>query len=90
MTHNLKLENDFCDYVLEGIKTFELRKNDRNYHPGDIIKFQAVCNGEPVDHKINGKPYKITMVLSGWGLQDGFVAMAIREVESKDGDENGR
>ena len=43
-THNLKLRMDFCDDVLRGKKTFEIRYNDRGYQVGDLIKFRAVDN----------------------------------------------
>lgn len=38
-THNLKLSIDFCDAVLSGEKTFEVRKNDRGFQTGDLIRF---------------------------------------------------
>ena len=33
-THNLKLSIEFCDAVLSGEKTFEVRKNDRGNFRG--------------------------------------------------------
>lgn len=38
-THNLKLSVDFCGAVLNGEKTFEVRKNDRGFQTGDLIRF---------------------------------------------------
>lgn len=38
-THNLKLSIDFCGAVLSGEKTFEVRKNDRGFQTGDLIRF---------------------------------------------------
>ena len=35
--HELKLGWNFCDPVLSGRKTFELRKNDRGFQTGDLI-----------------------------------------------------
>lgn len=43
-THNLKLNIEFCEDVLRGKKTFEIRYNDRGYQTGDLIKFKAVNN----------------------------------------------
>lgn len=79
--HNIKLEYDFCDSVCIGEKPFEIRNNDREYQKGDKIRFQAVRNGLEAHHPINQKIYDITYVLSGWGLQDGYVALGIRERE---------
>lgn len=32
--HNIKLSIEFCDAVLNGEKTFEIRENDRGYQSG--------------------------------------------------------
>lgn len=85
MTHNIKLDISFCDLVYEGVKTFEVRRNDRNYQIGDLICFQPVgLLHQPVEHPVNDKIYEITYVLSGWGIQEGFVVFAIKECELKD------
>lgn len=36
-THNLKTWPEFFKRVLSGEKTFEYRKNDRNFQPGDNL-----------------------------------------------------
>ena len=83
--HHIKLQENFAGSVLSGEKSFELRRNDRGYQKGDMIQFEVVNSvGAPVpEHGLDGKKFKITYVLSGWGLQDGFVALAIKEVEEK-------
>lgn len=80
-THELKLRIELCDAVLKGEKNFEVRFNDRGYQKFDLIKFCPVDWTERnVLHEISNKLYEITYVLSGWGLQDGWVAFGIREV----------
>jgi hypothetical protein len=37
MLHNLKINKEFFIPVLEQIKTFEIRRNDRDFHIGDKI-----------------------------------------------------
>ncbi|PEA54520.1 RNA-binding protein [Bacillus pseudomycoides] len=37
MLHNLKINKEFFLPVLEQIKTFEIRKNDRDFHIGDKV-----------------------------------------------------
>ncbi|PRT14493.1 RNA-binding protein [Bacillus toyonensis] len=37
MLHNLKINKNFFAPVLEHIKTFEIRKNDRDFHVGDTV-----------------------------------------------------
>lgn len=81
MTHLLKLNLRFCDDVFSGVKPFEIRYNDRDYHVGDIIKFLPVNDSGRVSssHPIVSHDYVITYLLDGWGLQDGYVAFAITE-----------
>ena len=79
-THKLKLKIDFCEAVLNGTKTFEIRKNDRDFKMGDLINFTPVDNdGEAGYHKVQNCTYKITYILSGWGLKDNYVVLAIKE-----------
>lgn len=81
-THKLKLNIDFCEAVLNGTKTFEIRKNDRNFKMGDLIKFKPVNNdGEEGYHKVQNRTYKITYILDNWGLKEGYVVLAIKEVK---------
>ena len=81
-THNLKLNIEFCDDVLIGRKSFEIRENDRGYQTGDHIKFIPVNEQYfVVKHEIQNKIYEITYVLNGWGLKNGYVVFGIKEVE---------
>jgi len=89
-THKLKLNIEFCDDVMIGAKSFEIRENDRGFQTGDLIKFIPTDGTYYVDldgretqhahHPISDKTYKIKYVLNGWGLKNGFVALAIEEV----------
>lgn len=88
--HNLKLNIEFCDDVMNGVKTFEIRKNDRGFQTGDRIKFIPTDGIYYVDfdgnttqhaqHPISEKIYEITYILNGWGIKNGYVALAIEEV----------
>jgi len=80
MTHELKLEYVFQDAVLRGEKSFEVRLNDRGFQKGDMVKFHVV-NRKNVVEPLDEKMYEITYVLSGWGIQDGYVVFGIREAE---------
>lgn len=82
MLHELKIEKQFADAVLDGRKTFEVRKNDRGFNVRDLVRFtvvehgvatEAVCKGHPLNRAV----YRITYVLSGWGIKDGYVAFSI-------------
>lgn len=85
--HKIKIEEHFADAIVSGEKTFEVRKNDRNYQKGDIVEFIATTKSqsgmwtyEDKYHEIAGRTYEITYVLSGWGLKDGYVCFSIKEV----------
>ena len=79
--HELKLLKEFCDDVLYGRKTFEVRYNDRGFQRGDLVKFKPVDGPFPYYHDVEKKLYKITYVLSGWGIKEDYVVFGIKEAE---------
>ena len=40
MTHTLKIWPEYYAAVRDGRKTFEVRRNDRDYRPGDVLVLQ--------------------------------------------------
>ena len=82
--HNLKIRKVFADAIADGDKQFEIRKNDRGYQTGDRLRFTVLdlIDGEAreVIHPLDGREYEIVYLLSGWGVQPGYVALGIREV----------
>lgn len=81
MIHRIKLNREFCDAVLYDDKTFEIRKNDRDYKVGDTIVFIPWLpdRGEAFYHPIADTSFAIRYILHGWGLKKGFVAMQLKE-----------
>lgn len=90
MTHEIKIIEHYANAVVSGDKTFEVRKNDRGYQKGDIVRF-TVINGrmgmapQILDgHYLNGKEYEITYVLAGFeGLKEGWCVFGIRPLVEK-------
>lgn len=81
MYHKIKLQENFCDAVLNKEKTFEIRYNDRGYQKGDKILFVPVDkNGIKISHPVEKILYEITYVINGWGLENGYVVFSIREI----------
>ena len=82
-THRLKIQEQYADAVLNGTKTFEIRKNDRDYEAGDSIVFNVVADDchsfeEAVKHPLNGATYRIDYILDDFeGLAQKYVALAI-------------
>lgn len=94
MLHELKIEKQFADAVLDGRKTFEVRRNDRGFNAGDLVRFEVVEQGAAFtlpcrSHPLNGEMYRIGYVISGWGLNEGYVAFSIAPVYGET-DERGR
>ena len=84
--HIIKIREDFADAVLYGEKTFEVRENDRGYQKGDIVQFSVTDRGgffHEYGHTLNGKRYRITYVLNGWGIKDGYVVFSIKPEEEQ-------
>lgn len=83
MTHHIKIRESFANAVLRGDKTFEVRKNDRGYQNGDLVKFTVLYDSdglEMISHPLHEKTYVITYVLAGWGIEDGYVVFGIKDV----------
>ena len=87
-THRLKSWPEFFQPLIDGQKTFELRKDDRRYMVGDILLLQEF---EPNTGKYTGREIKkrITFKLDGigpggitpmHGLSRGYAILAIADL----------
>ena len=74
--HELKILPEYFDAVRSGDKRFELRRNDRDFHKGDILRLKE-WDGE----KYTGEELDVLVryILFNWtaGLQDGYCIMSI-------------
>ena len=79
--HNIKIKSEFADEIVNKNKQFEIRLNDRMYQKGDEIVFKVIDeNGNEFNsHRLNGKEYRITFVASGFGIENGYVVLGIKE-----------
>lgn len=80
--HNLKTWTEFYQVVLSGDKTFEVRKNDRNFQIGDVLNLIEVLPDDNFKTTGNQSRFVITYILTGnqWGLIDDVVVLAIKPV----------
>ncbi len=79
--HVLKIKDEYFKQVFLRTKTFELRKDDRDYEVGDLIHF-VNADGEDFYYGM-GNLYQITYILKGvpeYGLQDGYAILSINQV----------
>lgn len=75
----LKIFEHFADELVNGNMQFVIVENDYGYQKGDSVEFHVVTLLG--DHPLNRKTYEITYVLSGYGLENGFVALGLREID---------
>lgn len=90
--HELKIKHAYLVDVALGIKTFELRKNDRDYQVGDLIHFIDIREDgnefkgvEPCIDK--NALYVITYMLKNvekYGLHKDYCILGIRKIEMKE------
>lgn len=86
MIHHLKIEPRYFHEVETGTKSFEFRKNDRDFKPGDTLileeyqLFEGRYTGRSVERKV---PF----ILYGgrFGLPEGYCIMSLELPESGTG-----
>lgn len=84
--HELKIKHEYLTSILNGEKTFELRKNDRDYQVGDLISFIDIGDdGEDKErYCFIDILYKITYILKNveeYGLNKDYCILGIRKVK---------
>ena len=77
MIHELKILPEYFRDVLRGNKTFEVRKNDRNFQVGDKLILKEWENGEYTGNTLEKNVTYILDDSSGYVLE-GYVIMGIK------------
>jgi hypothetical protein len=84
--HELKTDPQVFDDVVVGRKPFEIRKDDRDFEWGDVLKLRKtkhtgaeMAEGAPLEYVGPPLYVYVTYILRGpiYGLADGWVIMAI-------------
>jgi len=73
--HALKTETEYYQAIEKGLKTFELRKNDRDFRVGDLITLKETVNGTYTGREIFAKEIKYILQGGKFGLEEGYVIM---------------
>lgn len=83
-THGLKTDPDVFDAVWNGLKTFEIRFNDRDFKVGDWLNLHETKHsgedmkaGLPLIYTGRSMLRKVSHVLSGYGLAEGWVCLSL-------------
>ena len=79
MTHELKTWIKYFKRIKEGTKTFEVRKDDRDFQIGDFLILREYDNGSSSYTGLECSCY-VTYVLRGgeFGIQEGYCVMSIK------------
>lgn len=77
MIHSVKIQPHYFNDVLTGRKTFEVRKNDRNYRVGDYIALNEWCDTKK---EYTGRCclVYIDYLIADEYCKEGFVIMSIK------------
>jgi hypothetical protein len=83
-THELKTINPYFQLVWDGKKTFELRKNDRNFKQGDYLRLMEYGKGGWTGRECNFEIEYILKDCPEFGLMDGFVIIQLKLIVKGD------
>lgn len=74
--HQIRLSAQYFDDVCSGKKSFEFRKNDRNYKVGDILEMMEFKEGRNTGRMVK---VLVTYLLDGYtGMEDDYCIMSIK------------
>ncbi len=78
--HQIRIGTSFFNDVRSGEKTFELRKNDREYAQGDILEMMEFTNGRYTGRSVK---VRVSYILEDFtGLVEGYCIMAIKIIQN--------
>jgi ASC-1-like (ASCH) protein len=83
--HELKCRPEYFQRIAIGQKSFEVRKNDRNFQVGDIIilKEHDPAEGFP-DHGAYGVIMASIIYIETYAQQEGYVVLGIKVIPKED------
>jgi hypothetical protein len=73
--HHLKTETEYYQAVEKGLKTFELRINDRNFQVGDMVYLEETVKTTYTGRKLPPKEIKYIMFGGKYGLDKDYVIL---------------
>lgn len=79
MIHHLKTIQPYFDQLYLGLKTFELRKNDRNYQVGDLLVLQEydIDTGNLTGCQVEKVISHVLENAEQFGLMEGYCVLSI-------------
>lgn len=86
MIHELKTDPMVFEALVNGDKTFEIRKNDRGFEVGDVLELREtqytgadIATGAPLVYTGRSIAVVVDYILHGpvYGLAEGWVIMSV-------------
>lgn len=90
MKHELKTDSAVFQSTWDGMKTFEVRKNDRDFHINDTLQLketvhsgEEMANGLPLEYTGREITQLVNYILPGpiYGILDNWVVMTVGTIE---------
>ncbi len=83
MLHELKIKQCYLMHILEGMKKFEVRKNDRDYQVGDRIQFLPLEDENYDVYKLASPlpDFEIIYVHAEYLMKDDIVILGIKRLD---------
>lgn len=84
ITHELKCWPEFFQAVSRNDKTFEIRKNDRDFKVGDRFKLREFCPDKNAPTGNVSGEFEVTYILdlSRFGCSEDMVALGMRRLST--------
>jgi ASC-1-like (ASCH) protein len=81
--HELKIWRRYFEAVVDGSKTFEVRRDDKQFEVGDLIDLREwIDAGDDSSYSGRRVTVRVTYVMKGRAdnpIQEGYVILAIRK-----------
>lgn len=79
MIHNLKINSIYFEHVINREKTFEIRKNDRNFQVGDYVLLNEWNDGKST---YTGRKVKVKIIyITDYEQKDDYVVFGFDFIE---------
>jgi len=89
--HVLKIHKQFLPRILSGQKTFEIRKNDRDFQVGDTLFLNEHNPDSEIQWAAPGRQQSArveVVYISSFAQQEGYVVMGIKLLSESKGDKS--
>jgi ribosomal protein S17 len=79
MVHDLKVHPPYFERLFTDEKTFEVRKNDRDYQVGDLLNLRE-WSPEKGEYTMRMVSRRVTYILHGgqFGIEEGYCVLGIK------------